>query len=134
MNTKVLSFLFVRIALAASFLSAVADRFGVWGNAGSPGVVWGNFQSFTDYTATLMSYLPMSLITGLAWVATIAEVVLALLLLIGFKLRIVSLLSAVLLASFALTMAFSYGLKAPLDYSVFTACAAALLLARTSEA
>lgn len=29
----------VRIALAAAFLSAVADRFGLWGSAGTEGVV-----------------------------------------------------------------------------------------------
>ena len=29
---------FLRIALSASYLSAVADRFGAWGGPGSPGV------------------------------------------------------------------------------------------------
>ncbi|HBL44992.1 MAG TPA: DoxX family protein, partial [Planctomycetaceae bacterium] len=31
---------FVRLALAASFLSAVADRFGLWGAVGTGEVAW----------------------------------------------------------------------------------------------
>jgi len=33
--------LFARIALGASFLSAVADRFGLWGPYGAKNVSWG---------------------------------------------------------------------------------------------
>src|SRR5262244_2402672 len=35
--------LFARFALGASFLSAVADRFGLWGPYGAKNVSWGNF-------------------------------------------------------------------------------------------
>ena len=42
----------MRMALAAGFLSAVADRFGLWGPIGTPGVSWGGFAKFLDYTAT----------------------------------------------------------------------------------
>jgi len=41
----------------------------------------------------------------------------------------VALGSALLLALFGIAMAISLGLKSPLDYSVFSASAAALLLA-----
>ena len=34
--------LFARFALGASFLSAVADRFGLWGPYGAKNVSWGN--------------------------------------------------------------------------------------------
>jgi thiosulfate dehydrogenase (quinone) large subunit len=34
------STVFLRIALAISFLSAVADRFGLWGAYGQPNVAW----------------------------------------------------------------------------------------------
>ena len=44
---------FLRIALAAGFLSAVADRFGLWGPPGTPGVAWGNWSEFLDYVAAL---------------------------------------------------------------------------------
>ena len=36
----------VRIALAVAFLSAVADRFGMWGPPGSKGVAWGNIENY----------------------------------------------------------------------------------------
>ena len=38
--------LFARFALGASFLSAVADRFGLWGPYGAKNVSWGEFRSF----------------------------------------------------------------------------------------
>ena len=34
------STVFLRIALGISFLSAVADRFGLWGAYGQPNVAW----------------------------------------------------------------------------------------------
>ena len=36
----------VRVALAATFLSAVADRFGLWGPPGTPGVAWGSIEQY----------------------------------------------------------------------------------------
>ena len=43
----------LRLALAFSFLSAVADRFGLWGQFGAARVAWGDFGHFTAYTAQL---------------------------------------------------------------------------------
>jgi hypothetical protein len=43
----------LRAALAFSFLSGVADRFGLWGPFGVAGVAWGDFERFTAYTALL---------------------------------------------------------------------------------
>jgi len=37
---------FARLALGFSFLSAVADRFGLWGAYGAPHVAWGDFGRF----------------------------------------------------------------------------------------
>jgi len=45
--------IFARMALAAGFLSAVADRFGLWGAAGTNDVAWGNFDAFTEYVHVL---------------------------------------------------------------------------------
>src|SRR5437016_11159934 len=42
--------LFARFALGASFLSAVADRFGLWGPHGAKNVSWGDFAHFVEYT------------------------------------------------------------------------------------
>src|SRR4051812_49608649 len=54
----------MRMALAAGFLSAVADRFGLWGPIGTPGVSWGRFAKFLDYAATLLPYLSTTLMAG----------------------------------------------------------------------
>jgi uncharacterized membrane protein YphA (DoxX/SURF4 family) len=118
----------VRIALATAFLSAVADRFGLWGPAGAAGVSWGNVEQYNAYVAVLNWFLPASLIGIIGWMATIAEISLALALLAGWQLRLTAVLSALLLLSFALTMAMALGPKAPLSYSVFSAASAAFLL------
>lgn len=127
------TFFFARFALAASFLSAVADRFGVWGKAGTSGVVWGNFGAFLKYTAVLNPWAPTFLSNSLGYLATALEIVFGVLLLVGFKVRLVSFLSFVLLSLFALSMTFTVGVKSALDYSVFTAAAAALLLFSTHQ-
>ena len=67
----------LRLALAFSFLSAVADRFGLWGPFGIAGVSWGNFERFTAYTAQLLWFLPPSLVSPAAILATAAEVIVA---------------------------------------------------------
>ena len=127
------SLVFARLALGTSFLSAVADRFGLWGVYGQPNVSWGNFARFVDYTAKVNSYLPSSMIPSAAIIATIAEVLFGLLLIVGWKTRIVAVLSGVLLITFALAMTISLGVKAPLNYSVFSAAAGALLLGAADE-
>lgn len=122
---------FVRGALSAAFLSAVADRFGVWGAPGQPGVAWGAWQPFVDYTAVLLFYLPKGLIAIAAVTATVAEIVIPLWLLIGLRLWLAASFSAALLLAFGVSMVIALGPKAPLDYSVFTAAAASCLLAAT---
>lgn len=128
MNIKNAAQIFVRFALAITFLSAVADRFGLWGVPGAPHVAWGNYAKFLDYTAILVPWVPKALATILGGIATFLEVGFALMLILGFRIKEVSLGSAILLLTFALSMAFTVGIKAPLDYSVFSASAAAFLL------
>lgn len=119
----------MRIALAAGFLSAVADRFGLWGAPGTPGVAWGEFEAFRNYTGELLWYLPDTLVTFAAWMATILEIGLALGLLAGVWLRWFALFSGMLLASFAIAMTAALGAEAAFSYSVWTATAGAFLLA-----
>ncbi len=126
------SALFVRIALGTAFLSAVADRFGLWGAPGAPNVAWGGFGPFVAYTARLNPFLPAGFAPALAWLATAAEVGLGVALLVGFRVRSVALASGALLLAFAFAMTVSVGIKAPLDASVFTAAAGAFLLASVS--
>ena len=123
------SALFLRLAIGFSFLSAVADRFGWWGAYGQPHVSWGNFHRFTAYTGTLLWFLPTALVPALAWAASGVETVLGLTLVLGCFTRAAALLSGILLLLFALAMTFSLGVKAPLDFSVFSASAGAFLLA-----
>ena len=125
---------FLRIALATAFLSAVADRFGLWGPPGAPGVAWGEWSAFVAYTGTLNWYAPAPLVSLLAWTATLAEVVAAVGLLVGWKLKWFALGSGLLLLSFGLAMAIEGGIKGPLDYSVFTAAGGALLLSAVAAA
>jgi uncharacterized membrane protein YphA (DoxX/SURF4 family) len=122
------SSVFLRLALGISFLSAVADRFGIWGAYGQPNVSWGNYARFVDYTAKLNWFLPVAMIPALAIIATAAETLFGLLLVLGWKTRMTALLSGVLLTTFALTMTMAWGVQAPLNFSVFSAAGGALLL------
>ena len=121
--------LYLRLALGLGFLSAVADRFGLWGAYGTPHVAWGDFGHFTAYTARINPWAWASLVPVLAWTATIAEVVLALLLLAGLWIRWAGLASGVLLFLFGTGMIIGTGAKSALDASVLAASAAAFALA-----
>jgi uncharacterized membrane protein YphA (DoxX/SURF4 family) len=116
---------YARVALGAAFLSGIASRFGLWGK----NVGYGDFAHFVQYTAQVNSFMPAFTIPFLAWAATIAEFGLGVWLIAGVGLRWAATGSAVLLALFGTAMAISFGLKSPLDYSVFSASAAAVLLA-----
>ncbi len=124
---------FLRLALGISFLSAVADRFGIWGAYGQSNVAWGNYGRFVAYAAKLNWFLPAAMIPTLAMMATAAETLFGVLLVLGWKTRITALLSGVLLTAFALTMTMTLGVKAPLDSSVFSAAGGALLLATCTD-
>jgi putative oxidoreductase len=122
--------LYARLALGAAFLSGIADRFGVYTGRK---VGYGNFAGFVDYTAKVNSFMPAVTIPFLAWAATAAELLLGIGLILGVWPRWVALGSAVLLALFGVAMAISFGIKSPMDYSVFSASAGAVLLAVYSD-
>jgi len=113
----------LRCALSAGFLSAVASRLGLWGRHSS------GWNKFLDYTAQVNSFIPHSLIPLLAVTSTILELTLGVMLLIGFKTNYAASCAALLTLLFALAMTLSYGIKEPLDYSVFVFSAGAFLLA-----
>ncbi|SHL29802.1 DoxX family protein [Flavobacterium chilense] len=120
--------LILRVVLGITMLSAVADRFGLWGAPGTPGVAWGNWDNFINYTQTLNSFTSKSVAGILGALATFFEIVFGISLIIGFKTRISALGTSALLLLFAIAMATSSTIKAPFDYSVLTSAAAALLL------
>lgn len=121
---------FLRLSLSAGFLSAVADRFGWWPAGVS---AWGNWAKFQEYTATINPWAPDGLVPAIAWIATGAEVVFALFLLVGYKTELFARLSGLLLLAFAVSMTFSTGIKGVFDYSVFTASAGAFALGQMKE-
>jgi uncharacterized membrane protein YphA (DoxX/SURF4 family) len=119
----------LRIGLGVGFLSAVADRLGLWGAFGQPNVEWGNFSRFLEYTHTLNWYLPAAMILPLGIIATGAETLFGLLLLVGWHTRIAAMLSGLLLLTFGTAMTLALGVKAPLNFAVLTGIGGALLLA-----
>ena len=121
--------LYLRVALGVTFLSAVADRFGVWGPPGGPNVAWGDFHRFTEYAVRVNPWAPASFVPVLGWTATVAEIVLGIALLAGVYTRAAGVASGVLLSLFAIGMTFGTGVKTALDASVFSAAAGAFGLA-----
>lgn len=81
------SLIFLRISLGSSFLSAVADRFGLWGSFGAKNVSWGNFEEFQKYTASLNWFLPEAVIPLIAGIATVLEIVIGLFFILSIKLK-----------------------------------------------
>jgi uncharacterized membrane protein YphA (DoxX/SURF4 family) len=121
-----LGIFYARVALGAAFLSGIADRFGLyWGR----NVGYGNFDGFVRYTAKVNSFMPAFTIPFLAWAATATELFLGVALILGIWPRSVALGTSLLLVLFGIAMAISFGIKSPLDYSVFSASAGAVLLA-----
>jgi putative oxidoreductase len=128
-RAKAAGLLYARLALGAAFLSAVASRFGLWDGAFD----LKHFAKFLEYTTQVLSFLPRAAIPFLAWTTTVCETSLGILLIGGLWLRWTGLAAALLLAMFGTSMAISLGLEAPMDYSVFSASAAAVLLALHSQ-
>jgi uncharacterized membrane protein YphA (DoxX/SURF4 family) len=133
---ETLAIFYARIAVGAAFLSAVASRFGLW--RGKPGMKLS--PNFIQRVAELNFFVPASIIPLLAWSATIVEITLGLALIVSGVLSLTSTRapqwtrwaawgSAALLAIFGLLMTLTAGIKSPLDYSVFSGSACALLLA-----
>ncbi|WP_165851797.1 DoxX family protein [Chryseobacterium pennipullorum] len=118
--------LFLRLALAVTMLSAVADRFGLWSQENSS---WGNMTSFKEYTRQLTFFLPETLSTTSAYAATFLEILFPLMLIIGFKTKTAAYGTGILMLIFAISMTLASGPKAPLNYSVWVGSAAAFLLA-----
>lgn len=121
--------LLMRLALAFTLLSAVADRFGFWGNPGDKNVAWGDWFRFVEHIHTWVPFASRGAADKLAVAITIFQVSFGLMLLFGIKVRWAAIGTGFLFMVFALTMTFAYGIKAPLDSSVFVGIGASFLLA-----
>src|SRR5690349_10144914 len=113
----------LRVSLAAGFLSAVADRFGLWEPFGQGN--WGGMGPFADYTHQLVPFASGLLLTVVVWAATATEATLGVLLLTGWRPKLVGAATCLVLIVFGTAMAVSLGLESTLSYSVFSAASAA---------
>jgi len=121
--------LLLRIALGIGFLVTVSDRLGFLGPMGTNNIEWGNWNNFINYTATLMPFLDRPAVNIMGGIATTAEAVIGIMLIIGFKTKQAAITSCVLTLIFALSMTLFLGIKAPINFAVFPVCTASLLLA-----
>lgn len=124
---------YARLALAGGFLTSVTDRFGLWGPAGAKNVAWGDMQHFLVYAAILNPWFPGAVIPALCILVTVVEILLAILLLVGFQTRRVAQISAGLTLAFAIGMTAGTGIKSALNASVLAFSACGWLLAKAER-
>jgi uncharacterized membrane protein YphA (DoxX/SURF4 family) len=132
-NTSGIAQLFLRIALGIGFILPVMDRLGLLGSPGTAGVSWGDWKHFVDYTNTLMPYLNNRLAGIMAALATAAEFVFGICLILGIKIKQIAWGAAILTACFGLSMAIFLGIGAPFNYPVFVFTGAAWVLSGMGE-
>lgn len=120
--------LLLRLALGIGFISTVSDRLGLLGPMGG-NIEWGNWNNFINYTATLMPFLDRPAVEIMGSLATAAEAIIGVLLIAGLKTRQAAMASCLLTLIFALAMTIFLGIKAPLNFAVFSTCSGSLLLA-----
>jgi len=116
-----------RLLIAAGFLENVADRLGVLGPPGAPGISWGDFHHFIAYTAQVNAFAPPAIVPTLAVLATIGESTCGLTMLLGIRISLAAAASGLLLFVFATAMVLS-GLS-QFQYSVYLMSVTAWALA-----
>jgi putative oxidoreductase len=121
--------LLLRIALGIGFLATVSDRLGLLGPFGTRNVEWGNWDSFINYTGTILPFLERPAVNIMGGIATLSEAAIGILLIVGFKTRLAAISSFLLTLVFALSMTLFLGIKAPVNFGVFIISTASLLLA-----
>ncbi|ASK29330.1 DoxX family protein [Chryseobacterium sp. T16E-39] len=120
--------LLLRCALGITFLTPVSDRLGLLGAPGTGNIEWGNWENFINYTTTLMPFFDRPMVNVMGTVATLSELLIGILLIIGFKTKYAALGASLLTFTFILFMIFSVGIQKPINFGVFTATTASLLL------
>ena len=120
--------LLLRSALGITFLTPVSDRLGLLGPIGTGNIEWGNWENFIDYTTTLMPFLERPMVNVMGGIATVSELVIGILLIVGLKTKYAAIASSVLTLTFILFMTIFVGIQKPINFGVFTATTASLLL------
>lgn len=118
--------LVTRYFLAITYLWVIADRLSLLGPAGNMGVVWGNFDTFLSYTASLNPWFPKEISYFLGYAVTIIEFLLAIFFIFNIKLKETFLASFLLLVTFTFSMIFSVGFEQAYDFIIFTVILALL--------
>ena len=98
----------------------MADRFGLWGPCGAKNVSWGDFAHFVEYTGKVTSVFPQFIHSVVCVGSYRRGDTLWDMLIAGFRIRMASVLSGLLLLLFAIGMVAGLGIKTPFDYSVFS--------------
>lgn len=124
--------LLLRFALGITFLTPVSDRLGILGPMGERNIEWGNWENFIDYTTTLMPFMDRPMVNVMGGIATVAELIIGILLIVGYKTKYAAISSCILTLIFILSMTVFKGIKAPINYAVFVTCASSFLLSRIS--
>lgn len=127
-NTSGIAQLILRLALGVGFLIPVMDRLGLMGPYGSGKVTWGDWKHFIYYTNTLVPFASRPIANIMGLLATIAEAVFGICLVIGFRIKEAALGAGILTLAFGLCMAIFLGLSAPFSYPVFVFTGGALVL------
>jgi uncharacterized membrane protein YphA (DoxX/SURF4 family) len=122
----------VRFWIAVDFAFSIADRFGLLGHYGSPGVSWGNWKNFVAYTHVLTGMFPVATAPFFAVAATVYEAVLAVTLAFGIFSRFFCLATSLLTGIYVITMSFTSGFMSQFDYGVLLICVGSLFLAVVS--
>jgi uncharacterized membrane protein YphA (DoxX/SURF4 family) len=120
----------LRFALGITFLTPVSDRLGLLGPAGTGNVEWGNWDNFISYTTTLMPFLDRPMVNVMGGIATVFELLIGVLLIIGFKTKYAAIAGSLLTLTFIVFMTLFVGIQKPINFGVFTATAASFLLSR----
>jgi len=119
--------LLLRLALGVGFLLPVMDRLGLMGPPGS-GATWGDWKHFVDYTNKLIPFASWQMANIMSVIATIAEFVFGICLIIGFKIKEVGIGAGILTLIFGLCMGIFLSIGAPFSYPVFVFTGAAIVL------
>ncbi|MEZ2334703.1 hypothetical protein AB6735_03675 [Mucilaginibacter sp. RCC_168] len=117
----------LRLALGVGFLFPVMDRLGFLGGPGS-GATWGDWAHFVDYTNKLIPFATWQIANITSIIATIAELVFGICLIVGYKIKVAGIGAGILTLIFGVCMAIFLGINAPFNYPVFVFTGAALVL------
>lgn len=119
------------VLLGLDLLGAVSDRFGVLGGPADPGVSWGSWVAFFDYTQRLLPGIGRPLVVGIAVVASVVEVVLGVSLIVGRERRWTGKATAGLLGMYLVSMGLTVGGSEVARYAVPVLVGGALLVSAT---